>query len=288
LPLGYRRPVKLSPRYDGPPILSVDGPPDDQAAPVARQRRRMESMLAGLDADGWSAPSRCEGWTVQDVISHLVGVNGFWETSVKAGIAGEPTRMLAAFDPAAHPALMVGAMAELTAAEVFDQFVASNAGFLGALASLDEAGWTKLAESPPGHVPIRLLAQHALWDAWIHERDIALPLGLVPEEEPDEVQSCLVYAAAIGPALAVLHDDAFRGELAVDADGPETRFTLVVGDSVAVHDGAAANVPSLRGAAVALTEALSVRAPLPADAPAEWRHLLKGLATVFDSPAELV
>ena len=280
--------MKLSPRYDGPPILSVDGAPDDQAAPVARQRRRMESMLAGLDADGWSAPSRCDGWTVQDVISHLVGVNGFWETSVKAGLAGEPTRMLAAFDPAAHPALMVGAMQELSAAEVFDQFVASNSGFLGALESLDADGWTKLAESPPGHVPIRLLAQHALWDSWIHERDIALPLGLVPPEEPDEVQSCLVYAAAIGPALAVMHDGAFRGALVVEAEDPETRFTLIVEDSVAVRDGAAAGAPVLSGSAVELVEVLSVRAPLPANAPAEWRHLLQGLATVFEVPVETV
>ena len=31
---------------------------------------------------------------------------------------------------------------------------------------------------------MRLLASHALWDGWVHERDIALPLGLTPPEEP--------------------------------------------------------------------------------------------------------
>ena len=99
---------------------------------------------------------------MQDVIAHIVGVNTYWEASVKAGVAGEPLRILANFDPAATPKLMVGSMSSLTSEEVFDQFVASNTGFLGALESLDDHGWSMLAESPPGHVPIRVLASHAL------------------------------------------------------------------------------------------------------------------------------
>ena len=77
----------------------------------------------------------------------------------------------------------------------------SNDGFLGLLAELDDEGWSMPAESPPGHVSIRLLAFHAIWDSWIHERDIALPLGQQPPEVPDELRSCLQYAAAVSPAL---------------------------------------------------------------------------------------
>ena len=35
--------------------------------------------------------------------------------------------------------------------------------------------------------------------------------------------------------------------------------------------------------AVELVEALSLRAPLPADTPVEWRGVLNGLETVFDA-----
>jgi uncharacterized protein (TIGR03083 family) len=277
--------VKLSPRYDGPPILEIDGPPGDQGVPVARQRRRMETLLAALTDDEWRSPSRCAGWSIQDVISHLVTVNGFWEASVRAGLAGTPTQMLANFDPAAHPPLMVEGMRALTPREVFDQFVASNDGFLGALAELDDSGWSMLAESPPGHVSIRVLAFHAIWDSWIHERDIALPLGQQPPEEPDELRSCLQYAAAIGPALTITDGHVSAGPLAVAAIDPEIRFRLEVGESVFVSRAAApADAPCLRGSAVDLIEALSVRVPLPADAPAEWHRLLRGLATVFDAP----
>ena len=30
-------------------------------------------VLRGVGADQWSAPSPCEGWTVQDVVNHMVG-----------------------------------------------------------------------------------------------------------------------------------------------------------------------------------------------------------------------
>jgi len=279
--------VRLSPRYDGTTILAIDGEPGDQGVALTRQRRRMESLLADLGDDQWQAPSRCDGWTVQDVVAHLVGVNAFWEASVVAGLAGTPTQVLAAFDPAAHPPLMVAPMRTLTPQEVLDQFVASNDGFLGAVAGLDDAGWSTPAETPAGHVPIRLLAFHGLWDAWIHERDIALPLGLTPPEEPDEISSALRYAAAIGPALTISGTDPFSGGLAVLATEPEIHFTLEVGEWVAVHDGVApADVPCLRGPAVELTEALTLRVPLPATAPNAWRHHLGSLATMFDTELE--
>src|SRR5439155_1424843 len=181
----------VSPRYDGPPIISITGQPDDQLAPVLRQRKRLAAMLVELGDDDWSAPSRCDDWTVQDVVAHMVGVNVFWHASVRAGLGGSPTRVLAGFDPATTPAVMVAAMRELTPTEVLEQFVTSNDEFLGVLAELDDAGWATLAESPAGHVPIRLVAHHALWDCWIHERDIALPLGLTPPAEPDEIGSSL-------------------------------------------------------------------------------------------------
>jgi uncharacterized protein (TIGR03083 family) len=284
---GYGQRVKLSPRYDGPAVLSIDGQADNAGVAVCRQRRRLESLLTDLSSDEWGSASRCAGWSVQDVVAHLVGVNAFWEASVLAGLAGTPTRVLAAFDPAAHPPMMVEPMRTLTCTEVLDQFVASNDGFLAALAALDDQGWSMPAESPIGHISIRLLAHHALWDSWVHERDIAVPLGITPAEEADEVALCLRYAAAVGPALAMGATSTFSGDLSVIAADPDVCFTLEVGESVAVRpDAAQAHTPCLRGPAVQLTDALSTRAPLPADTPIEWHQLARSLATIFDTELE--
>lgn len=76
------------------------------------------------------------------------------------------------------------------------------------------------------------------------------------------------------------------GRIAVEATRPDTAFVLEVGDSVVLHDGQAnAEAPCLRGEAVALVEALSIRAPLPTSAPPAWAQLLSGLAAAFDAPA---
>src|SRR5437762_168616 len=94
----------LTPSYGGPPSITIDGSPGDVLAPFVRQRTRLGEVLGGFDEAQWAASSRCDGWSVQDVVNHLVIVNGFWELSIREGLAGNPTRYLATFDPAASPA----------------------------------------------------------------------------------------------------------------------------------------------------------------------------------------
>lgn len=276
----------LAPRYDGPAILSIDGQTGDQLEPLARQRRRMQSMLADLTDDQWTTGSRCTEWAVRDVVAHLVGVNSFWQASIAAGLAGTPTRILGGgFDPATTPALLVNRTTSLTAHELLEQFVSTNEALIGVVADLTDEAWTTVAESPAGHVPIRLVAQHALWDCWVHERDVALPLGISTMAEPDELRSCLQYAAAVSPVLGIGLGRTRVGTFAVEATDPDIRFVLAVGTSVSIRDEVPTTaVPSLRGDSVALIEALSLRAPMPTSTPTEWTQLLDGLATAFDAP----
>jgi uncharacterized protein (TIGR03083 family) len=281
--------MRLTPRYDGPAVFFVEGPADDQREPLLRQRRRLQDALAKLTADQWKHASRCEGWSVQDVVAHLIGTNTFWTMSIVAGLAGSPTRVLAAFDPVATPAVMVEPMRAMSPTETLEQFVETNQSLFDAVESLDDAGWLTIAESPAGHVPVRLTANHALWDAWIHERDILLPLGVVPVEEPDEIVSCLRYVAAVAPVLAFSSDSTRRGALAIDASEPDIQIVIEVDTTVVVRGGPApTGAIRLSGRAVDLVESLSIRAPLRQSVPEDGRWLLDGLATVFDTHVEHV
>lgn len=275
----------LTPVYGDRPILTVEVR-DDGPHPVIRQRQRLEALVRDLPAEDWHRPSRCEGWTVQDVITHLSSTNGFWAFSIGAGLAGEPTRFLAAFDPVASPAQMVEKVRGTPIEQTLDEFSSSNDALAVAVEALDDTGWATTAEAPPGHLPIRLVADHALWDAWIHERDIVLPLDRPAVVEADEVRCCLRYAVGLGLAFALSTGAVPDGAMVIDVEGPDDHVVVEIDDhQVRIHGGVAPEgARHLRGDAVALVELLSIRDPGVAP-PDGLGWLTGGLAAVFDQPS---
>ena len=272
----------LSPRYDAPPVISVDVR-EPGAHAVVQQRRRLEAVLGELGDDEWRHPSRCDAWSVQDVITHLNSTNHFWSLSITQALAGEPTRFLASFDPVASPAQLVDSTRGTPPEETLAAFRASNAEVRDAIESLDDAGWQALGEAPPGHVPLTLVADHALWDSWVHERDILIPLGRAPIEDPNEVLTCLRYAAALGQAFEVGQGRGLAGTAVLEVTDPDDRIVVsATGDHVRVHAGpASSDAPQAHLAAVPLLEMLSRRdAGQPTPDVVEW--LAAGVANVFD------
>jgi uncharacterized protein (TIGR03083 family) len=275
--------VRLTPRYGPDPILRIDLPLGDVATPLLRQRARLRDLLVNLDDAQWANPSRCEGWTVQDVTAHLAGTNQFWAVSIAAGVSGAPTTYLAEFDPVTTPEQMVAAVRSESPAATLDRYVESNAALATVVTGLDDDGWSALAEAPPGHVPMTGVVLHALWDSWIHERDIALPLGLAPAEEADEVAGCLAYAAALGPGFLAMQGSTGRGVLDVRATAPDVTFVVEAGSTVVLRESPGPEDAAVLAApAVELVEALSFRAPLDDVVPDAARWMTAGLAEVFD------
>ena len=276
--------MKVTPRYDSAPLIRLDGDPSAIAAPFLRQRRRFAATLSTLTDDEWAAPSRCEGWTVQDVVAHLIGTDQFWNLSVTSGLAGEPTRYLAAFDPKATPAAMVDAVRGTPPADTLAAFEASSSAFCATVEALDGDGWRTVAEAPAGHIAISALTHHALWDSWVHERDVCLPLGRTPAEEHDEIVASLRFASALAPALVLQSQPDRCGTLAVIATDPDARVVVRVDGDVFVTD---ADVPDaafvLEGDAVDVLETLSVRREFAQSIPPDAAWLLAGLREVFET-----
>jgi uncharacterized protein (TIGR03083 family) len=274
--------VLLTPRYGDRPVISVEvrapGP-----HPVVEQRARLGETLTTLSDDEWASPSRCEGWTTQDVVGHLTSTNQFWAFSIQAGLAGEPTTFLATFDPVASPAQLAEQQRGTASAQTLEAFLTSSAALADVIAGLDDDAWEVLAEAPPGHLPIRLVADHALWDGWVHERDILVPLGRVTVVSEPEVLVALRYSAALGPAFAACAGSEPPAPVELRTTDPDSRLVVETdGDVARVHDG-----PAPPGAAcvdldtVALVELLSCRDPGVPE-PAPLAVLTAGVASVFD------
>ncbi len=273
--------MQLKPIYDGDPILKLDGDPAAVCVPAARQTRRLADRLAGLTDDQWAHPTRCDAWTVRDVIVHLTMTNQFWAMSVMAGVAGEPTKFLANFDPAASP-LKMGAANVDPPAKVLADFQASSDAWAALLEGLSAEDWQATAEAPPGHIGVSAVVHHGLWDSWIHERDIFLPLGEDLIEEPDEVSMSLRYAVGLGTTLELSQGQTRTGAVTFEVAQPTDTFTLVVTNSASLESGSATEAPVVESDAVPLLEGVSLRAPMPVELGDDVAWIFDGLKRAFD------
>ena len=166
---------------------------------------------------------------------------------------------------------------------MLEGFTASTARLVELLDSLDEAAWAVPAEAPPGHLSVSAVAHHALWDSWVHERDILLPLGVVPAVEADEVAACLRYVAALAPAVALNGGAVAAGRLAITASDLDLDLLVEVGDAVRVGPAPGGTEPGLAGDAVDLVESLSLRRPFDQPIRGELAPVYGGLAEAFDA-----
>lgn len=276
--------VEIHPRYDGDPVIVVDGAIDDIRVPFLRQRRRLLAEMHELAEAEWAAPSRCEGWSSKDVISHLASTDRFWSVSLARGIAGDPTRFLVGFDPKATPAALAAAESSVEVNEMLDGFAAGVEALCDAVEALTDDQWDLTAEAPPGHLAVRAVVHHALWDSWVHERDVLLPLGRRVIEEPDEIVASLRYASALSPSFAVGSDPTRRGTLVLDVTEPDRRLVADIGSSITVGTGGAPDdALVIEGRAVDVLETLSVRRPFDQELPADTRWMVAGLAEIFET-----
>jgi uncharacterized protein (TIGR03083 family) len=275
--------VRIVPRYDGPTVLRFEAGTTSPLEPFLRQRRRLAEVFKGLEGEQWATQSRCAEWAVRDVAAHLIGVDRFWLLSISSALDGQPTRYLADFDPVATPKLGVDATRDLADEEVLQRFLAAVEELTAVVADLDAAQLALPAEAPPGHVPVSSILRHGLWDAWIHERDVGIPLGIDQPVEDDEVRASLEYAAALGPAILAIGGSTRAGTLLVEGEGPDARVVVEAGECVVVHSGdAPADAVRLSGPSVALVEALSCRAPFPEPVAEDDRWIVSGLNAVFE------
>jgi len=274
--------MQISPRYGSDPIITLDGDPTAIAAPAIRQRQRLLDTLAAFDDEQWAHPSRCAGWTNRDVIVHLDSTNFFWTMSIEAGLNGAPTEFLSTFDPVDSPAQLVAGSQDVEAAKVLERFTASSEKLNDQLKALSDSDWSATAEAPPGHLSVNAVVHHALWDSWVHERDVILPLGMTPIVEPDEVGTTIRYAVALSPSFALMLDPNQVGGFSLRATNPDVSLDIEIDGGVHVRDGEADSGFVLEGDAEELLEALSFREPLTQPIPADSEWIFAGLRRIFD------
>lgn len=174
--------------------IHVDLDPSAVFAAYARHRRRFALEAASIDEEQLAVQSRCDLWTVADVLRHLADVDE-WMQALWSG--GRPP--FDSFDPVTTPHEFVVRGRAIPDADARDRFVRSCEAMAADVGGSGPERWGTRSVSPLGLVPWWLSALHVFFDSWIHERDVFAPLGRTTPVQADEAIPVLAYSlAAVG------------------------------------------------------------------------------------------
>ncbi len=137
---------------------------DELFAAITQQRLRTADTLDRLVPTAWETPSLCDGWTVRDVVGHMLMP---LEVSVP--------RLLVK---------MITARGFNGASRALSREIAASRDPAALVAALRERAGKRF--TPPGLGPIAPLT-----DICVHTRDIERPLGIASTLQPEDVVAVL-------------------------------------------------------------------------------------------------
>lgn len=152
---------------------------DKVVAALAAQQDELTSIVSPLDEDGWRHPSRCEGWSVADVVLHLAQTNEMAVASLQGRYDQVVNELTAGLEPASSvddgAGLLVARERGEPGPAVQKRWQESANTLRYELSQADPArrvAWVA------GQLSVPTLATTRLAETWIHTGDVAVPLGL--------------------------------------------------------------------------------------------------------------
>lgn len=155
-----------------------------------------EALCADLPEAAWDRPTECPGWSVRDVVAHVIGG--------ERELLGEQPPSL----PGEAPGHVRNAQGELnerwvvahrprSGAELLDELRDVAARRLDQLRAMPPEEWEREVRSPIGPMRYRDFMEMRVFDAWVHDQDIRVAVGRprVLTGPPAELSIARLFAA---------------------------------------------------------------------------------------------
>lgn len=145
-------------------------------AQLATEWATIDELCRGLEPAEWDIESDCPGWTVRDLVSHMIGTERM--------LAGDPAPT-APDAVGAHVRNPIGEANEawvdarrgLTGEEVLAEFRDVTHRRLEQLNAMGPEDFDRIGFTPEGEGPYRAFMEIRLFDCWEHEQDIRRAVG---------------------------------------------------------------------------------------------------------------
>ena len=206
----------------------------------------LEGLLVSLDDEDFAAPTACPGWTVADVVAHVVGT--------ELMMAGEPVPDVEVPD-LPHLRNPIGRANESwiqerrpwppsRLVEEFRSMIARRTAELSDLsqADVDAPSWT-----PAGDDTLGRFLQIRTFDTWIHELDIRDALGSSGHESgPAALRTLVEVGNALGFLVGKRAGAPEGAWVRIELPGPEAAaFDVVVDGRAQLVDDRPGGEPSV-------------------------------------------
>ncbi len=235
---------------------------DELVGVLAAQHERLIATWDSLEPRQWDEASRNSAWTVHETARHVADVM----EAMTAQTCGEPWPFPEVqFDPNSTPELWLAASADDAPARTIERFAANAPRFREWVDARVEANDDGTAGTPCGTAHWTMSIVHTFWDTWLHERDIALPLGIDSTGTPQEYRLAALYALLMAVVPARMSDLAFETTVCFTGPVEVVAVAAHADGSISSHEGdSAVGVPT--GDLGPAVDALSGRGSSVADA----------------------
>ena len=161
---------------------------------VKGEADRLGGFLSGLDGDGWSKDSYCDGWMIGDVVGHLSVGSETWANSINRAVNGDDNPPQGqSFLPAGERGSDVTAEAARTiyqqqGAQLLDRFKTGYARLAEVLDGLKPEDWDKLCFHRRGPMPVADYVEVRLQELTVHGWDIRWGVDPAAEMWPEPME----------------------------------------------------------------------------------------------------
>lgn len=220
---------------------------DEIVDALEAEQTELASVLAGLDRRSLNLASRCDGWTIADVLVHLAQTNELAAASVHGELAeavgGGPGN-----EGAADVDEWAGAAVESERpddpADAVSRYLESAEAQLSAFRAVEAS---RRVQWVVGDMAARTLASTRLSETWIHSGDIAFGLGIEPEPTGRLWHVARLAHRTIPYAFASAGIEP-SGEVAFELEAPDGRqWVFGAADAPTVIRGTAEDLCNVAG-----------------------------------------
>jgi uncharacterized protein (TIGR03083 family) len=195
----------------------------------------LDQLLTGLSEDEWNTPTPLPGWSVHNVIAHIIGTESMLHgLSTPDADIDVSTLDHVRNDVGVANECWVRHLGELSGAELLYRFRSITADRRKRLAEMSIDEWNAPTATPVGPESFGRFMRVRLFDCWMHEQDIRDGLNRPSSDaqlsEPQARLAVDEIAATMGYVVGKLGKAPEGSRVAIELTGPLARTIRVAVD----------------------------------------------------------